>query len=43
MKIGDKLFIVGTKCLANEEPEGFICNLVDCDDCLYDKELVVFQ
>lgn len=41
-KIGDVVWIVGSKCLADYEPERW-CEHHDCDKCIYDKEYITFQ
>ena len=41
-KIGDTVYVVGTRCLAGEEPEKG-CTFLDCEDCIYDKTYIVFE
>lgn len=41
-KVGDTVWIVGTKCLADHQPEIW-CEYHDCDKCIYDKEYTVFD
>lgn len=43
VKVGDTVFVVGTKCLANQEPDDEWCEKHDCDECVYDKEYIVFE
>lgn len=41
-KIGDAVYVVGTRCLAGEEPEEG-CTFLDCEECIYDKTYIVFE
>lgn len=41
-KIGTTAYVVGTRCLAGEEPEEG-CTFLDCDECIYDKTYTVFE
>ena len=41
-KIGDTVYVVGTRCLAGEEPEEG-CTFLDCEECIYDKTYIVFK
>lgn len=41
-KVWDIVFVVGSKCLANKEPKDWCLNC-DCEECMYDKEMVVFE
>ena len=41
-KIGQTLFVVGSRCLADDFPDEE-CEIYNCDDCPYDKEFVVFE
>ena len=42
-KIGTTVYVVGTKCLADEENEDECYKTVDCDDCIYNKVYIVFE
>lgn len=42
-KVGDTVYIVGTKCIADEEPNEEWCESHDCCECVYDREMVVFE
>lgn len=42
-KVGDTVYIVGTKCFADEEPNEEWCESHDCCECVYDREMVVFE
>lgn len=42
-KVGDTVYVVGTKCLADQEPNDEWCEANICDDCIYDREYVVFE
>lgn len=42
-RVGDPLYIIEPKCRADQEPEDFDCDSVNCDECEYDKELVVVE
>lgn len=41
-KVGDKVYIVGTKCLA-DIPSDEECERLNCTTCKYDNEFVVFE
>ena len=41
-KVGDAVYVVGTRCLAGEEPEEG-CTFLDCEECIYDKTYIVFE
>ena len=42
-KVGDTLYVVGTKCLEYKEPNEYWCNTHSCEECVYDQEYVVFE
>ena len=42
-KVGDKVYVVGTKCMADQEPSDDWCIVHDCDECVYDKEHIMFE
>ena len=39
--MNDTVYVIGTVCLAGQEPVNW-CDTCDCDDCVYDKEYIVF-
>lgn len=41
-KLGTTVYVVGTRCLAGEEPEKG-CTFLDCEECTYDKTYTVFE
>ena len=41
-KVGTTAYVVGTRCLAGEEPEEG-CTFLDCEECIYDKTYTVFE
>ena len=41
-KVGTTAYVVGTRCLAGEEPEKG-CTCIDCYECIYDKTYTVFE
>ena len=41
-KIGDAVYVVGTRCLAGEEPRHG-CGCVPCEKCIYDKTYIIFE
>lgn len=41
-KVGDKLYVVGSKCFADVVEES-VCVALDCNNCVYDEELIVFE
>lgn len=41
-KIGDTVYVVGTRCLAGEEPKKG-CGCIDCDECIYNKTYKIFE
>lgn len=42
-KVGDTVYIVGTKCLADEEPFEDWCDKHECEECILDKTYTVFE
>ena len=42
-KVGDTVYVVGTKCLEHKEPTEKWCETHDCYECIYDKEYTVFE
>lgn len=42
-KVGTDLYVVGTRCLADEEPNEEWCTAHDCDKCVYDNTYTVFK
>lgn len=40
--IGDTVYVVGTRCFAGEDPFNDCC-LVECEECGFDEEYVVFE
>ena len=41
-KAGDTVWVVGTRCLADENPDDW-CEYHDCDKCSYDMKYTVFE
>lgn len=41
-KVGTTAYVVGTRCLAGEEPENG-CVFLDCEECIYDKNYTIFE
>ncbi len=41
-KVGDTVWVVGSRCLADEEPDDW-CEYHDCDECSYGMKYTVFE
>lgn len=42
-KIGDTIYVIGTKCEANEDITEGYCDTIDCDECQKDKEFTIYK
>lgn len=42
-KVGQNVYVVGTRCFANEEPFEYWCDTHDCEECILDKTYTVFE
>jgi hypothetical protein len=41
--VGDPIYIIESKCIANQEPKEYDCDNMECEECQYDREKVIVE